>query len=559
MKRNAIYIQILFCVLFILLSLIFAPNASANLWQGLHDCVIYDVGWQINSDKASDYPESLPTFFYLEDDGQDIWLHRELTDVNNGDCLGFFSFQQQIRILLDGEEVYKFAPPAYIKSKTPGNKWHFMPLNADDNGKTLTIQIHQCYTKGRVTIPTMYYGSRAGITLNYLSAVLPRACLSFAMIFVGCLLIVFHLLKRKNTLVGDSLKWLALFALFRGLWSLIESNTYSFFISRLLLVSQVSYMLLKIAVVLYLQFLNETFHYGKNRALHILSVCSISEFFITFTLQFFGIADYANTVFITHILMLIAGLYTSFDVIRTLYKQHKDSSLVTSKRRYSYTAQLLCTFIIVLTSVIDMGRYYATNSPDVARFSRIGDFIYVLIMSFSLFLDFVYLLKMGQKAAIIREEASIDPMTKLGNRSSFEKDIARGNKRTQTNKSIVILDLNNLKLFNDQKGHDVGDLYIITAGSIIHDIFAPYGRAYRIGGDEFCVIAKNLSYEQFLTLRDAMEAQIRSQNEVSDTLPMEIASGYATFDATQDNNLHDTMKRADEEMYRRKEELKTLQ
>ena len=39
-----------------------------------------------------------------------------------------------------------------------------------------------------------------------------------------------------------------------------ESNTYSFFISRLLLISQISYMSLKVAVTLYLQFLNQTFH-----------------------------------------------------------------------------------------------------------------------------------------------------------------------------------------------------------------------------------------------------------------------------------------------------------
>lgn len=556
MKRKVIFIQILFCFIYVLASVLFAPNASANLWQGLHDCTIYEGNWQVNSNTFSESYDVLPVFFYPETDEQDIWINKELTGVTNGDSIGFFTFQQQIRISIDGEEIYKFVPPSYIKSQTPGNKWHFIPLDENDNGKTLTIHIHQCYTNGRVTIPTMYYGTQSGITLNYLSVALPRIALSVATIFIGFLLIIFHSLKRNSTLIGDSIKWLALFALFRGLWSFIESNTYSFFVSRLLLISQLSYILLKIAVVLYLQFLNETFHEGKNRVLHTLTLFSIAEFFISFTLQFFGFADYASTVFITHILMLIAGVYTSMDVIRTLRKQHKKGGILATSHRYTNLAQLVCTLVIVVTSIVDMARYYATNSPDVAQFSRVGDIIYVLLMSFSLFIDFVYLLKMGQKAAIIREEASTDPMTKLLNRSSFEKDMARNNTKLGITRSIIILDLNNLKLFNDQKGHDAGDIYIITAGSIIHDVFSPYGRIYRIGGDEFCIISKYLTYKKFLELRATMEEQISAKNETGDIIPMTISAGYALYDASLDKTLNDTMKRADEEMYKRKEELK---
>ena len=200
------------------------------------------------------------------------------------------------------------------------------------------------------------------------------------------------------------------------------------------------------------------------------------------------------------------------NVIRTLYMHHKDFSWSNSRKHYSYLTQLLCTFLIVVTSIVDMIRYYTTNSPDIARYSRVGDFFYVLIMSLGLFLDFVYLLKMGQKAAIIKEEASLDPMTKLNNRSAFEKEINRGTKRLWANRSIIVLDLNNLKLFNDRNGHEAGDMYIITASGIIRDTFEPFGSVYRIGGDEFCVIAKHLTAEQFLVLQATMEDKIQSKN-----------------------------------------------
>ena len=228
-KTKVIYFQLLFCILFVLITVLFAPNASAHLWQGLQRSNSYDDNWTVNAPSMSTHYDSLPTFCYLDDGGSDIWLSKELSNVQMQDSIGFFSFQQQVEIFLDGETVYRFVPTSYARSKTPGNKWNFLPLDETANGKTLTIHIYQCYGPGRVTVPDFYYGSQSGIMLNYLAKELPRTYFSLAMVFVGCLLCIFHTLKRNSTLVGDSLKWLALFAIFRGTWSYIEFNTYSLY------------------------------------------------------------------------------------------------------------------------------------------------------------------------------------------------------------------------------------------------------------------------------------------------------------------------------------------
>ena len=157
----------------------------------------------------------------------------------------------------------------------------------------------------------------------------------------------------------------------------------------------------------------------------------------------------------------------------------------------------MSTAFIIITAIVDMLRYYLTNSPNVAKYSRFGDIFFVIVMAIGLFLDYMYLLRMGQQAASIKEEALTDPMTKLYNRTAFERDIKQKNKRNCKNHGIIVLDLNNLKLFNDELGHDSGDEYIIESSKIIYDIFSPYGFVYRIGGDEFCVITRNLSEEQF--------------------------------------------------------------
>ena len=555
-KGKIVYIQIITLLLFSIVSILFLPDTSSNLFQGLDSCNIYQENWKIEDEDNLQACDELPTFFYTQNNKQDIYIHKKLENITNGSCLGFFSFQQQIQVLLDGEVIYEFLPHKLYNSSTPGNKWNLIPLNENDNGKTISIHIYQCYSKNRVTIPTMYYGTQAGIILNYLSKELPQIFISLTAILVGILIGILCLVYRHKTNMARGLHWLALFAISRGIWGTIEGNTYSFFLPRLLLISQLSYLSLKFAVITYLYFFNYSFHDGKNKILRFLTLLSLLDFWGTFILQLLGIVDFANTVFLTHTILLCSGIYASADVFLSLYKQKNDSKLMLSyKRKNTYFAQMSGTFIIILTAIIDMFRYYTTNSPDVAKYSRIGDMIYIVSITFSLFLDFVYLIRMGHKAAIIREEASLDPMTKLYNRAHFEKEMRKKTKHYLIKHGIIILDLNNLKEFNDQQGHNAGDQYIVVASKFIHSVFSPYGNIYRIGGDEFCVITKNLSEQQFNELQLALEKEMTSQ-KMDNTPCMQISSGFALYNPATDTSLHDTMKRADEQMYIRKEHLK---
>lgn len=558
MKRSkAIFVQIVFYILFAFLVLAFVPNSDSQKYQSLKDCRLYEDDWKAWTKTTNKEFEKLPVFYEANGKEQDLWISKKLEDISDYNCIGFFSFQQQVEVYLNDKKIYSFVPEENTKSTTPGNKWNFIPLKASDEGSKITIHIFQCYNKGRITIPDIYIGTQSGILINYLADQMIRLYVSIAMIFVGILIGFFVLMKGKNTSLAESLKWLALFAIFRGIWGYIESNTYSYFTSRLLLISQLSYMSLKIAVPLFLQFINELVFSGKNKKMRALCVISIGEFFVTTFLQFAGICDFATTIFVTHGILLFGGIYSCISIAYSVYQRRNNSKEVIKMYSRSISA-FLCTVLIIISSLIDMFRYYTTNSPDVARFCRFGDIVFVLVMAFGVFKDFVYLLKMGQNAAVIKEQASLDSMTKLLNRTCYEKDINRGNKTTWRNRGIIVLDLNNLKYFNDKMGHDAGDQYIIFASHLIEEIFDEYGKVYRIGGDEFCVITKNLSTSKFEELREAVEQRMSHYKLTTEKSIMAIACGFAQFNPDIDESLHDTMKRADEEMYKRKKTLKEL-
>ncbi len=98
-------------------------------------------------------------------------------------------------------------------------------------------------------------------------------------------------------------------------------------------------------------------------------------------------------------------------------------------------------------------------------------------------------LTLGENHALLassRIEAATDPLTGLANRRSLEIDLA-GVLRSDTPHALLLLDLNGFKSYNDSYGHGAGDILLHRLGTALAD--AVDGGAYRIGGDEFCVLA----------------------------------------------------------------------
>ncbi|CAO4140507.1 sensor domain-containing diguanylate cyclase [Methylorubrum aminovorans] len=94
--------------------------------------------------------------------------------------------------------------------------------------------------------------------------------------------------------------------------------------------------------------------------------------------------------------------------------------------------------------------------------------------------------------AELQQLASTDALTGLGNRRRFDEVLARECRRaTRTGKplSLLILDADHFKGFNDRYGHQQGDEVLrLIAQAMRGSIYASSDTAYRIGGEEFAVI-----------------------------------------------------------------------
>jgi two-component system, cell cycle response regulator len=92
---------------------------------------------------------------------------------------------------------------------------------------------------------------------------------------------------------------------------------------------------------------------------------------------------------------------------------------------------------------------------------------------------------------LLRIHAVTDSLTGLGNRRQLLDDLDRllADGAESPPRLLAMYDLDGFKLYNDSFGHPAGDALLTRLAATLSEVVAPYGSCYRLGGDEFCVLA----------------------------------------------------------------------
>lgn len=153
-----------------------------------------------------------------------------------------------------------------------------------------------------------------------------------------------------------------------------------------------------------------------------------------------------------------------------------------------------------------------------------------------------------------KDIANTDYATGLKNRNAYEVDFQNIKlKNAYHDKGIILIDLDRLKLVNDQLGHNFGDAYIKLVANILTRHAEPNMIIYRIGGDEFIVLVEEANEKDIFRYADKVSNDVSAQRDLPN-IPASVSCGYAVFDKMRDKSLGDTIKRADLLMYQIKRE-----
>jgi two-component system, cell cycle response regulator len=119
------------------------------------------------------------------------------------------------------------------------------------------------------------------------------------------------------------------------------------------------------------------------------------------------------------------------------------------------------------------------------------------------------------------ELANRDALTGLGNRRALLVDLERETARATPSqpKLMLLFDLNGFKRYNDTFGHPAGDALLARLGRRLAARAEGAGRAYRLGGDEFCAIIEPTQWPREATLASQSTLQPKAARHAQQTAP----------------------------------------
>jgi diguanylate cyclase len=118
----------------------------------------------------------------------------------------------------------------------------------------------------------------------------------------------------------------------------------------------------------------------------------------------------------------------------------------------------------------------------------------------------------------VRKEALTDSLTNLANRKAFDAEIRRAVKEaddTGQTVSLIMLDIDYFKSFNDNYGHQVGDQVLRLVARTLIDGVKGRDMAARFGGEEFALILPETNSQGALKVADSLRKAVASKEVIN--------------------------------------------
>lgn len=169
-------------------------------------------------------------------------------------------------------------------------------------------------------------------------------------------------------------------------------------------------------------------------------------------------------------------------------------------------------------------------------------------------------LRLKRKTDLLEKLSSIDGLTEIPNRRQFDETLsnewARA-RRAQSNISLILIDIDFFKQYNDHYGHAAGDKCLQkVAKTLKHSLKRPSDFVARYGGEEFVVILSEIDHKSALMMANKLNESIfqlelpHEASQVSEYLT--ISLGIATTIPQDDQRHESLLETADKYLYEAK-------
>ncbi len=171
------------------------------------------------------------------------------------------------------------------------------------------------------------------------------------------------------------------------------------------------------------------------------------------------------------------------------------------------------------------------------------------------------LAKMEESNRVLDAMSHQDPLTGIANRRGFLDTVKKimDDKNNYGRKAVAVYaDMDNLKIVNDEFGHDEGDYSLKTIAHALTESFRQSDVVARMGGDEFAAFAI-VSHDNFeRTLKERVHSILEKMNDNDKPYYVNVSVGTCEFVIGEDSNLDHILNAADEDLYKEKRNKKKV-
>ncbi len=553
MKKKSIILYVYFALFLCILGIVVSIRIGRGdqvVDYGLGSYTLLDIQWTDVAGNAIDFQE-IESLVDPNTHTVSIFYHPE--SISDNVSFIYRSKNVSTKILMNGNVLYETDMLEHaLYNKSPGTRWNVVALEPSDTPQVLEMQITTAYNN-RAIVDNFYLGDAANILLHIVRSKLPALLISILILFVGFILLLLdYPLTAHRQHKTHRLAFLGLAAITSGVWCFIETNIWQLFNNDVQIIQTIGNTALALTVIPLFLYLDASYRAFRNPFIRITCYMNLCHLAISIVLHCLNLYDFHETLFASVYLVIVtAALVICILSEHTQLKKRQRKSL-------EHRLELAGIVILAMTLILEFIRYMQYDIIDRARIVRIGILGLIVCLGVSNLLSVVHLIKQGMRLEIVSKLAYTDGLTNLNNRTAYLEQLEKYTTMDLVQLGIAFLDINNLKQINDSLGHESGDELIIAAANVMRSSFGKYGKIYRIGGDEFCVLFVGTDTNTLYTRAlDDFYQKLEACNASGEyPFQVEIAVGFAHCNHATKEKIQVVQHTADQRMYENKTALK---